>query len=127
MSQLHPHYEPPKPWLKLPRREVLACLVIVSILATILYPVFRQAQDMARQVNCLSQLRMRGQSVLQYALDHKNTLPPASAWQSRTFLYKDADTPGCSAIRQRPEVLGYAMDSRLSERSLVSYCVSLYG
>lgn len=118
MSQPRPNYEAPTPRLKLPRREVLACLVIVFVLATILYPVFRQAQYMARQVSCLAQLRMRGQSVRQYALDHKNTFPPASSWQTRTFLYKDADTPGCPAVRQRPEVLGYAMDGRLSERSL---------
>ena len=118
MSQPRPAYEPPKPWFSPPRREVLACITIVSPLAAILYPVFRQAQNMSRQVNCLAQLRMRGQSVLQYALDHKDTLPPANAWQSRTFTYKVADTPGCPAIRQRPEVLGYAMDSRLSEHSL---------
>jgi hypothetical protein len=119
MSQPQPHYEPPKPWLKLPPREVLACLVIVSVLATILYPVIRQAQDMARQVSCLSNVRSRSGALLQYATDNDNSLPPASQWQTASSRYLKEEKGPCPAISPpAPEVLGYAMDSRLSERSL---------
>lgn len=119
MSQPQPRYEPPKPWLKLPPREVLACIAIVSVLATILYPVIRQAQDMARQVSCLSNVRSRSGALLQYATDNDNSLPPASQWQTASSRYLKEEKGPCPAISPpAPDVLGYAMDSRLSGRSL---------
>jgi hypothetical protein len=119
MSQPQPRYEPPKPWLKLPPREVLACIVIVSLLATILYPVVRQAQDMGRQASCQSNVRSRGGALLQYATDNDDHLPPASQWHSASSRYlKEEKGPCPSLSHPAPGVLGYAMDSRLSERSL---------
>ena len=119
MSQPRPRYEPPKPWLKLPPREVLACVVIVSLLATVLFPVFRQAQNSARDIACLSNLRSRSNSLLQYATDNDNSLPPASQWQSASSSYLKEEKGSCPSL-SRPDlgVLGYAMDSRLSGRSL---------
>ena len=94
-------------------------MVIVSLLAIILFPVFRQAQETARQASCLSNLRSRSNSLLQYATDNDNSLPPASQWQSASSRYLKEEKGSCPSLSPPvPSVLGYAMDSRLSGRSL---------
>ncbi|WP_395090862.1 hypothetical protein [Armatimonas sp.] len=119
MSQPRPRYEPPKPLLKLPPKEVLACVVTVSLLTIILLPVFRQAQDMGRQASCSSNLRSRSNALLQYATDNDGNLPPASQWQTVSSNYLKEEKGSCPSLSHSvPSVLGYAMDSRLSSRSL---------
>lgn len=119
MSQPDPRYEPPKPWFSPPRREVLVCVGIVAVLGAVLAPVFQQAQNMARQIGCLGQLRTRGQSVLLYATDYDNQLPRGTQWQTKSDLYIKEEKGPCLALwSPAPGVLGYAMDSRLSECSL---------
>ena len=119
MNQPHPHYEPPKPWLKAPPKEIAICIGIVSLLISLLAPVFQQAQNHARDASCNYQLRQRTTALLQYATDNDNSLPPASQWQSASSSYLMEEKGPCPALSHpAPGVLGYAMDSRLSGRSL---------
>jgi hypothetical protein len=119
MSQSSPLYEPPKTWLKASPKDIAICLGIVSLLISLLAPVFRQAQDTARQASCVSTIRNRGSALLQYASDNDDHLPPASQWQSASSSYLQEEKGPCPALSHpAPGVLGYAMDSRLSERSL---------
>ena len=120
MSQLHyPHYEPPKSRFKALRRDVVACLVIVTLLAVIIVPVFQQARDYARQASCSSQLRGRTSFLLQYATDNDDYLSPASQWQTASSSDMKEEKSPCPALSYpAPGMLGYAMDSRLSGRSL---------
>ncbi len=50
--------------------ELLVVIVIIAILAAILFPVFAQAREKARQAACLSNVRQIGMGVLQYLQDN---------------------------------------------------------
>lgn len=60
--------------------ELLVVIAIIAILAAILFPVFAQARDQARQTTCLSNLKQIGTGLMMYAQDHDETLP---AWPFR--------------------------------------------
>ena len=50
--------------------ELLVVIAIISILAAILFPVFAQAREKARQAACMSNLRQVGLAALQYTQDN---------------------------------------------------------
>lgn len=49
--------------------ELLVVIAIIAILAAILFPVFSQAREKARQATCLSNLKNIGQAALMYLQD----------------------------------------------------------
>lgn len=51
--------------------EILVVLAIIGILSAILFPVFKSAQENARQTNCISNLQQIGLAVQQYYQDTK--------------------------------------------------------
>ncbi len=55
--------------------ELLVVIAIIAILAAILFPVFAQAREKARQTQCLSNLKQVGTGVLMYANDYDNRVP----------------------------------------------------
>lgn len=80
--------------------ELLVVIAIIAILAAILFPVFAQAREKARQTACLSNLKQIGLAHLQYAQDYDETIVvdysgagltpsngPYSAWRSRLYPY----------------------------------------
>jgi prepilin-type N-terminal cleavage/methylation domain-containing protein/prepilin-type processing-associated H-X9-DG protein len=62
--------------------ELLVVIAIIAILAAILFPVFAQARDKARQATCLSNLKQMGTALMMYTQDHDETYPP-------TYTYGD--------------------------------------
>src|SRR3712207_2449336 len=58
--------------------ELLVVIAIIAILAAILFPVFAQAWEKARQAACLSNLKQVGLGLQMYAQDWDETLPPAN-------------------------------------------------
>jgi prepilin-type N-terminal cleavage/methylation domain-containing protein/prepilin-type processing-associated H-X9-DG protein len=56
--------------------ELLVVIAIIAILAAILFPVFAQAREKARQTACLSQHKQLGTAVLMYAQDYDELFPP---------------------------------------------------
>jgi prepilin-type N-terminal cleavage/methylation domain-containing protein/prepilin-type processing-associated H-X9-DG protein len=53
--------------------ELLVVIAIIGILASMLFPVFAQAREKARQTDCYSNLRQIGLSTMMYMSDHDET------------------------------------------------------
>jgi prepilin-type N-terminal cleavage/methylation domain-containing protein/prepilin-type processing-associated H-X9-DG protein len=60
--------------------ELLVVIAIIAILAAILFPVFAQAREKARQTVCLSNTKQIGLGIQMYAQDYDETLP--SSWMN---------------------------------------------
>ena len=56
--------------------ELLVVIAIIAILAAILFPVFAQAREKARQTSCLSNVRQIGLGVMQYVQDYDEVFMP---------------------------------------------------
>jgi len=55
--------------------ELLVVIAIIAILAAILFPVFAQAREKARQTTCASNLKQLGLATLQYVQDYDEHMP----------------------------------------------------
>src|SRR5687767_3951184 len=56
--------------------ELLVVIAIIAILAAILFPVFAQAREKARQTMCVSNMRELGMAFMLYVQDYDETFPP---------------------------------------------------
>jgi prepilin-type N-terminal cleavage/methylation domain-containing protein/prepilin-type processing-associated H-X9-DG protein len=57
--------------------ELLVVIAIIAILAAILFPVFAQAREKARQITCASNEMQMGTGILMYAEDYDENYVPA--------------------------------------------------
>lgn len=57
--------------------ELLVVIAIIAILAAILFPVFAQAREKARQTACLSNLKQIGLALSMYQSDYDSMYPPS--------------------------------------------------
>jgi len=67
--------------------ELLVVIAIIAILAAILFPVFAQAREKARQASCLSNTKQMGLGIMMYVQDYDETYSPA-------YYYNDPLTGG---------------------------------
>src|SRR5438309_7840989 len=74
--------------------ELLVVIAIIAILAAILFPVFAQAREKARQAACLSNCKQMALGVMQYTQDYDELLPVIGdngqcrgRWQWQIFPY----------------------------------------
>jgi len=66
--------------------ELLVVIAIIAILAAILFPVFAQARDKARQAMCQSNLKQLGTAFAMYAADYDGVFPsPGGTFQWSTW------------------------------------------
>jgi prepilin-type N-terminal cleavage/methylation domain-containing protein/prepilin-type processing-associated H-X9-DG protein len=80
--------------------ELLVVIAIIAILAAILFPVFAQAREKARQTTCLSNLKQIGLAGLMYIQDYDETMfpfyynntPPPITYQQWWYNYYDVAT-----------------------------------
>ena len=55
--------------------ELLVVIAIIAILAAILFPVFAQAREKARQTSCMSNLKQIGTAAYMYTSDYDESYP----------------------------------------------------
>ena len=69
--------------------ELLVVIAIIAILAAILFPVFAQAREKARQTSCLSNLKQIGTALTMYAQDYDEALPRSQSGGTVTNPSRD--------------------------------------
>jgi prepilin-type N-terminal cleavage/methylation domain-containing protein/prepilin-type processing-associated H-X9-DG protein len=67
--------------------ELLVVIAIIAILAAILFPVFAQVREKARQISCVSNEKQMGLAFLQYQEDYDGTFPYGLAYNGATNTY----------------------------------------
>ncbi len=122
MSHSRPRYEPPQPeklsFFKFSLKELLAVTVIVGLLAAILNPLFNSAMvSRPRKTACISNGKQLSLAVMMYSQDYDEHLPLAKNWYDAAYPYYKNKGFVCPE-RPRKQGIGYAMDERLSGRSM---------
>jgi len=75
--------------------ELLVVIAIIAILAAILFPVFSQACEKARQAYCLSNMRQQSLAYAQYVQDYDEVIPFGFCYP-HGLLPTRTDIPHCS-------------------------------
>src|SRR5437867_2891037 len=70
--------------------ELLVVIAIIAILAAILFPVFAQAREKARQTTCLSNMKQVGLGLQMYTQDYDEVLPPRN---DAVFRFAEPTSP----------------------------------
>src|SRR5262249_57602560 len=70
--------------------ELLVVIAIIAILAAILFPVFAQAREKARQATCLSNCKQIGLASNMYVQDYDETFPGHN-WPAGMGLHRMPD------------------------------------
>jgi prepilin-type N-terminal cleavage/methylation domain-containing protein/prepilin-type processing-associated H-X9-DG protein len=92
--------------------ELLVVIAIIAILAAILFPVFAQARDKARQAACLSNLKQVGTALVMYGQDYDERLPSTCSWgRGWSWFNKTLNGPcsqaGITAATPKTTYLGH--------------------
>ncbi len=105
--------------------ELLVVIAIIAILAAILFPVFAQAREKARQTACLSNIKQLGMGIQLYAQDYDEILPVVGVsrqnrgpWMVQIYPYvKNTQAYNCPSLGDvnfRPEDLTKAEKNNTS-------------
>jgi prepilin-type N-terminal cleavage/methylation domain-containing protein/prepilin-type processing-associated H-X9-DG protein len=76
--------------------ELLVVIAIIAILAAILFPVFAQARDKARQTGCLSNLKQVGTALMLYGQDYDERMPATCNYGRGWTWFSNALGGACS-------------------------------
>ena len=88
--------------------ELLVVIAIIAILAAILFPVFAQAREKARQTSCLSNIKQLGLGLFMYCQDYDETMPAAFA------AVPAQNGGGANAIPYEEQLRPYIKNNQLS-------------
>ena len=82
--------------------ELLVVISIIAVLAAMLFPVFAQAREKARQASCLSNMKQMGLAFTQYLSDFDNTYPTCDNDKAKiTGRPPDPETPDADGPPER--------------------------
>lgn len=98
--------------------ELLVVIAIIAILAAILFPVFAQAKESAKQITCLSNTKQLGLAIQMYCNDYDDTGPVGiddwawgDGWAGQVYPYvKNIGVYRCSDDSPS-SVVSYAYNS----------------
>jgi len=86
--------------------ELLVVIAVIALLAAILFPVFAQAREKARQVSCLNNLKQITLATLMYSQDYDGTLP-LYTWNWLTYWSGGRASSGAPFEKQRALIWAY--------------------
>lgn len=66
--------------------ELLVVIAIIGVLAGLLFPAVKAAQEKARRAHCMNNLRQIGTAVTMYSMDHDEKFPVNIVTLSRIYL-----------------------------------------
>ena len=95
--------------------ELLVVIAVIAVLAAILFPVFAQAREKARQSTCNNNQRQILTALMMYAQDHDETFP------SYTTVWSDINiSPGVlrCPTAGKSRLNAYVFDGGLSKKTL---------
>lgn len=98
--------------------ELLVVIAIIAILAAILFPVFSQARERARQTACMSNMRQIGVSVNMYVQDYDESYPASNEqsldWGPGPWGENGALVTNYRSIsRWVPQLMSYVRNTRV--------------
>jgi prepilin-type N-terminal cleavage/methylation domain-containing protein/prepilin-type processing-associated H-X9-DG protein len=107
--------------------ELLVVIAIIAILAAILFPVFAQAREKARQTSCVANTRQMGIALSMYAQDNEgypmmgslSTADPRTRWPD--YIYPYVKNEGLFSCPSKPEDLEGKAWAHLPKTSPVRY------
>ena len=73
--------------------ELLVVIAIIAILAAILFPVFAQAREKARQTVCLSNMKQIGTAMYTYVIDYDEKWPRSEGCSATPLTNPNATQP----------------------------------
>ena len=92
--------------------ELLVVIAIIAILAAILFPVFAQAREKARQTGCLSNVKQIGLGVQMYLQDYDEYVP-RNAFADPPRVAEGAHFTNCSSPRWMDVMQPYVKNTQL--------------
>ena len=99
--------------------ELLVVIAIIAILAAILFPVFAQAKEKARQAACLSNTKQIGLSQMMYAQDYDDTFT-VDAWNG----WSKPEGPYAACSRDNPWIRAEFKLSSYVKSTAIFQCLS---
>jgi prepilin-type N-terminal cleavage/methylation domain-containing protein/prepilin-type processing-associated H-X9-DG protein len=84
--------------------ELLVVIAIIAILAAILFPVFAQAREKARQAVCLSNEKQIGTAIMMYVQDYGETYPIYDYYPDEKIYWYDMINPYVKASSNRSSI-----------------------
>jgi prepilin-type N-terminal cleavage/methylation domain-containing protein/prepilin-type processing-associated H-X9-DG protein len=116
--------------------ELLVVIAIIAILAAILFPVFAQAREKARQTSCLSNVKQLVTGLMMYSQDYDESFcprysgpypnPPPSGWLPRLKSLKYYSWMDMAETYTKSTGISVCPSSPVGarDRSLLNYAIS---
>src|SRR5262249_31140908 len=117
--------------------ELLVVIAIIAILAAILFPVFAQAREKARQASCQSNVKQYATATFMYLQDYDETFPMSASqtgtcvatfyWRVQPYVKTAAVTqcPSAPEAMDVPAMFAGAGGACANTPRLTSYSVNL--